>query len=82
MVIDCDTCRLRHTDACRDCLVTFLVDRPPGGAVDIAPRDVAPLRALQDGGLVPELRHTGVEVGASPPGDLRRWAGASGPRRR
>ena len=82
MLIDCETCRLRQTDACRDCVVTFLLDRSPAGRVDIPPDDVPTLRALQDGGLVPPLLHTPAGAAGDARGDLRAWSGAPGPLRR
>jgi hypothetical protein len=45
------------TDACADCVVTFIVGREPGDAVVIDADDERALRALGDGGLVPRLRH-------------------------
>ena len=64
LVIDCDTCVMRRTNACRDCVVTFLIDgqgRAGGGrSTDAVVIDVAELRALRllaDQGLVPSLRH-------------------------
>ena len=54
--IDCAECALEGTDACGDCVVTWLVDHDDGVVVvDLA--EVRALRALQHGGLVPELRH-------------------------
>ena len=35
ITIDCDACTLQHTDACDDCMVTFLLDREPEDAVVI-----------------------------------------------
>lgn len=55
--IDCAACALEHTDACTDCVVTWLVDREPGEAVVIDVAEVRALRTLQEGGLVPQLRH-------------------------
>ncbi len=50
MRIDCDTCVVRDTDACDGCIVTFLLDRPPGAVVfDVA--EERAIRVLQDGGL-------------------------------
>ncbi len=59
LTIDCDTCIMRRTDACRDCVVTFLVehDRTDSGAVVIDVAEQRALRLLAAGGLVPELRH-------------------------
>jgi hypothetical protein len=58
LVIDCAECVLEGTDACADCVVTWLVDREPGDAVVIDVAEVRALRALELGGLVPSLRHT------------------------
>ena len=57
MVIDCDECSLRETDACTDCLVTFICSREPGeaGVIDVA--EERTLRLLSDSGLVPPVRH-------------------------
>jgi hypothetical protein len=55
--IDCAECALEATVACADCVVTWLVDREPGGTVVIDVAEVRALRALEHGGLVPRLRH-------------------------
>lgn len=57
LTIDCDTCAMQDTDACDDCVVTFLVGRRPGDAVIIDVGVERALRVLGDGGLVPVLRH-------------------------
>ena len=31
--ISCDDCELQHTDACADCLVTFVLGREPNDAI-------------------------------------------------
>ena len=56
-VIDCDDCRLAGTDACDDCVVTFLCGRDADEAVVIDVAEVRALRLLNQGGLVPALRH-------------------------
>jgi len=58
LVIDCAECVLEGTDACEDCVVTWLVRREPRDAVVIDVAEVRALRALEHGGLVPTLRHT------------------------
>ena len=55
--IDCADCVLEGTAACADCVVTWLVEREPGGAVVASVAEVRALRALEHGGLVPRLRH-------------------------
>jgi hypothetical protein len=53
--IDCDACVAQGTDACEDCVVTFLLDRPEGAIVFDVEEERA-LRVLHDGGLTPALR--------------------------
>ena len=55
MLIDCDDCVMQHTSACKDCIVTFLLDRPEGAVVfDVA--EERAIRALQEGGLAAATR--------------------------
>jgi hypothetical protein len=61
--IDCDDCVMVGTDACSDCIVTYLCNREEGGAVVIDVADVRALRLLQQGGLAPALRHRRAEGG-------------------
>jgi hypothetical protein len=55
--IDCDECIMRDTDACDDCVVSFIVKREPGDAIVVDAAEQRALRALGEGGLVPGLRH-------------------------
>ena len=57
MTIDCDECVAAGTDACADCVVSFIVGREPGEAIVIDVEAERAVRALADGGLVPRLRH-------------------------
>jgi hypothetical protein len=57
MTIDCGTCRMQHSPACSDCVVTFLVGRGPDDALVVEAAEFAALRRLGRAGLVPELRH-------------------------
>ena len=57
MRIDCDECRMQHTDVCSDCVVTFIVGREPGDAVIIDVEEERAVRLLARAGLVPTLRH-------------------------
>ncbi len=56
--IDCDTCVLQHSDACADCVVTFLcgVEADQPVVVDLA--EARAMRLLDAAGLAPPLRHT------------------------
>lgn len=57
LVIDCQSCVARLTDACTDCIVTFLCDTSEAEPVVVTEPDARVLRLLHDGGLVPALRH-------------------------
>jgi len=57
ITIDCDTCVMRRTEACRDCVVTFLVSLEDRGAVVVDVAELRALRLLADQGMVPRLRH-------------------------
>jgi hypothetical protein len=56
LTIDCDQCTLQHTNACDDCLVTFLLDRDPDDAVVIDADEERAVRMLEGAGLVPNIR--------------------------
>ena len=53
--IDCDECAMQGTDACADCVVTFLCDR--ADVVTLDQVEARALRLLANGGLAPRLRH-------------------------
>jgi hypothetical protein len=57
LAVDCSSCVVRGTDACDDCLVTFLCERESDTAVLISFEEMRSLRMLSDAGLVPGLRH-------------------------
>lgn len=57
LAISCDDCVARHTDACADCVVTFICDREPDDAVIIDADEERAVRLLAHAGLVPGLRH-------------------------
>jgi len=56
--IDCGDCALQGTDACDDCLVSFVLGRDPDDAVVFDADEERALRSLARAGLVPALRHT------------------------
>ncbi len=56
MCIDCHGCAFVDTDACRDCVVTFLLNREPDDAVIIDAAEARGLRLLEQAGLVPGIR--------------------------
>ena len=57
LTIDCDECVMRHTAACDDCVVSFVVNREPGEALVIDVDEERAVRMLASAGLVPRLRH-------------------------
>jgi hypothetical protein len=61
--IDCDTCVMRRTRACDDCVVTFLLERPAGTAVVLDLAEARAVRLLAEAGLVPPSRHAPVAGG-------------------
>jgi hypothetical protein len=56
--ISCDDCTMQGTDACTDCVVTFICDRDPGDAIVIDVEEARAVRLLERAGLVPALRHS------------------------
>ena len=59
--ISCDDCELQGTDACEDCLVSFVLGREPDDAVVVDVEEARAMRMLSRAGLVPGLRHSGVD---------------------
>ena len=55
MLISCDECRMQGTDACGDCVVTYLLDRPEGAVVFDAAEERA-LREMSKAGLLPPVK--------------------------
>ena len=56
LTIDCECCTLQGTDACDDCVVTFLLGREPDDAVVIDADEARAMRMLERAGLLPSLR--------------------------
>lgn len=48
---------MQHTDACDDCVVSFICGREPDEAVVFDADEARALRLLGGAGLVPGLRH-------------------------
>jgi hypothetical protein len=59
ITITCDSCVMRHTDACDDCVVTFLYekDESPPTAVVLDLEEQRAVRLLAAAGLIPSLKH-------------------------
>jgi hypothetical protein len=62
LTIDCDGCIMQGTDACGDCVVTFICDREPDDAIVFDVAEERALRVLGRSGLVPPLRHQGAAM--------------------
>lgn len=56
ITVECESCVMRDTDACGDCVVTFLVNRDPDDAVVIDADEARAMRMLEQVGLLPTLR--------------------------
>jgi hypothetical protein len=57
LTISCDDCQLQGTNACEDCIVTFICGREPDDALVIDVAEQRAVRLLAGAGLVPGLRH-------------------------
>jgi hypothetical protein len=57
LTIDCDGCIMQGTEACTDCVVTFICSRAPDDAVIFDVNEERALRLLGRSGLVPPLRY-------------------------
>ena len=57
LTISCSDCEMQGTDACEDCVVSFIVGREPDDAVVIDAAEARAVRLLSNAGLVPGLRH-------------------------
>ncbi|MGA0080408.1 MAG: hypothetical protein ACO3IT_01460 [Ilumatobacteraceae bacterium] len=60
LVISCDTCVMRETDACSDCLVSFMCGDTAETAVVFNLEEQRAVRLLANAGMVPTLRHRAV----------------------
>ena len=63
LTIDCEGCRGRHLNACRDCVVSFILGREPDDALIIDADEARAMRALGRGGLLPPLRYEDPAAG-------------------
>ena len=55
--IDCDECALQCTDACEDCVITFLCGAEASTPVVVDLAEARAMRLLGGAGLAPPLRH-------------------------
>ena len=57
LLIDCDDCILQDTNACADCVVSFLCGAEASQPVVVDLEEARAMRVLGDAGLAPPLRH-------------------------
>lgn len=57
LTISCDTCIMRATRHCDECMVTVLCEHDPHEGVVLDLAEQRAVRLLAAAGLVPELRH-------------------------
>lgn len=57
VLIDCDECALQATDACADCVVTFLCGTDADSPVVVDLAEARAMRLLDRAGMAPPLRH-------------------------
>ncbi len=55
--IDCDACIMAGTEACDDCVVSYIVNRDTGSCMIMDLDEVRAVRLLADSGLAPGLRY-------------------------
>ncbi len=60
LMISCDTCIMKDSNACGDCMMSVLCDMPESGAVILNLQELREIRLLAQAGLVPTLRHRAV----------------------
>jgi hypothetical protein len=56
ITVECESCVMRDTSACEDCVVTYLLERDPDDAVVIDADEARAMRMLEQAGLLPSLR--------------------------
>jgi len=59
--VNCETCVMKDTATCADCIVTYICDRKPEDAVVISMEEWRSMRSLNKAGLLPGLQHKKIE---------------------
>jgi hypothetical protein len=72
--IDCEECLHQGTDQCRDCVVSFLLEREDG-AVVVDAEEARAMRQLGEAGLVPLLQLQPRPLGPQEHGEAGHRAG-------
>lgn len=62
LIISCDTCCMRATATCADCVVTHVLCPAPTDAVELDDEEMRVVRLLVRAGMVPTLRHSETDA--------------------
>jgi hypothetical protein len=70
LLISCDTCCMRATATCADCIVTHVLspatsDSPGSESVDLDDEEMRVVRLLVRAGMMPTLRHSETDAVAA-----------------
>jgi hypothetical protein len=62
LIISCDTCCMRGTATCADCVVTHVLSPAAVESVDLDDEDLRVVRLLVRAGMMPTLRHSETDA--------------------
>jgi hypothetical protein len=62
LVISCETCCMRDTATCADCVVTHVLSPPSVEPISFDDEEVRVVRLLVRAGMVPTLRHSETDA--------------------
>jgi hypothetical protein len=65
LVISCDTCCMRATAVCADCVVTHVLSPAPVDSVALDDEEMRVVRLLVKAGMLPTLRHSETDAVAA-----------------
>jgi hypothetical protein len=62
LIISCDTCCMRATATCADCVVTHVLAPATSEPVELDDEEVRVVRLLVRAGMMPTLRHSETDA--------------------
>ena len=65
LVISCDTCCMRGTATCADCVVTHVLTPASVESITLDDDEIRVVRLLVSAGMVPTLRHSETDAVAT-----------------
>ncbi len=65
LIISCDTCCMRATATCADCIVTHVLSPAEPESVALDSEEVRVVRLLVRAGMMPTLRHSETDAFAA-----------------